>query len=437
MSTIERFIKPWLPSDAPNFTFVHAKLIDVVDGSIKSDATVRISNGRVKSVESGKFETRADDGQVVDLEGKYLIPGLIDSHVHVSATPGEKEEQKMLRPELVSTVLRIPYVLRDMLSRGFTTVRDCGGGPIALRSAIEEWLVPGPRVLFSGHALTQAGGHGDFRYPHEHNDPECPSCGNFVGLARVVSGPAEALAKARDELRQGADFIKVMGSGGMLQPGSKTIEDTQLTPDEIRAITSVTDAAKTYTTVHAYTPHAIQQAINGGAKSIEHGNMLDRVTAKLMAKNGVFLTPTLVVFALGSDGPAAAGNTPYKRDKYRAAIKSGLEAIKIAKEEGVQICFGSDLLGPVGVFQSREFGLRAQVLSPLDILQSATVTPARMMSLPDVGQVKEGFWADLLVLKSNPLEDITVLERSQSELLAVFKQGRVCFSSLEGVKGTI
>lgn len=143
---------------------------------------------------------------------------------------------------------------------------------------------PQPRLFSAGHALTQNGGHGDFRDRHEHHDPECPFCGHFVGLARVVDGVAEAFHKTRDELRQGADFIKVMGSGGMLSANQMTIKNTQFTPEEMRAITSTANAASTYVTVHAYSPDSIQQAVNNGARGIEHGNMLDRPTAKLMAK---------------------------------------------------------------------------------------------------------------------------------------------------------
>lgn len=435
---MERFIKPWLPSsDQPDYVFTHANVVDVFNGSILSDTTVRISNGRVQSVQSATISPESQVGHVVNLEGKYLMPGLIDSHVHVSATPGESDPQKMFRPEEIMTAFRMPYVCQQMLSRGFTTVRDCGGAPVALKSAIEEWLVPGPRLLLAGHALTQNGGHGDFRNPHEHEDPECPTCGHFVGLARTVDGVAEALYKTRDELRQGADFIKVMGSGGMLGDGQMTIEHTQFTSEEMRTITSVASAAATYATVHAYTPESIRQAIDNGAKGIEHGNMLDRPTAILMAEEGVFLTPTLVTFAIGADGPGSSMLSSAKRERYRNGLTAGLEALRIAKEENVKICFGTDLLGPAGVFQSREFSIRAQVQSPLEIIQSATITPASMMGLQDVGQIQEGFLADLLVLKSNPLDDITILERVESELLAVFKEGRACLSSLPGVKGLL
>ncbi|KAK3646871.1 hypothetical protein LTR56_008359 [Elasticomyces elasticus] len=435
---MEHFIKPWLPSPTePSYTFINASVVDVVSGTVHSGSTVRTRGGKIESITTAVGSPVLEDGViVVDLDGKYLTPGLIDSHVHISGTPGESDIGKMLKPEEIMTAFRIPYVCRDMLSRGFTTVRDCGGAPAALKSAIEEWLVPGPRLLRAGHALTQNGGHGDFREAHESQDPECPSCGHFVGLARIVDGVAEAIHKTRDELRQGSDFIKVMGSGGMLTKRT-TMEHTQFNPEEMCAITTTAAAGGTYTTVHAYSPESIQQAVNNGASGIEHGNFLDRDTAKLMAEKKVYLTPTLVTFAISADGPGSDMFPTEKREVYRRSLKAGLEAIKVAAEEGVEICFGTDLLGPVGIFQSREFALRAQVQTPLDVLRSATVTPAKMMGLKDVGQIKEGFVADLLVLESNPLDDISLLGQPEKEVLGVMKEGRLCFSRLEGVKALL
>ncbi|KAK3642108.1 hypothetical protein LTR56_010979 [Elasticomyces elasticus] len=425
---MEHFIKPWLPSPTePSYTFINANVVDVVSGTVHSGSTVRTRGGKIESITTDSSQVSKENVIVVDLDGKFLIPGLIDSHVHISGTPGESDIGKMLKPEEIMTAFRIP---------GFTTVRDCGGAPAALKSAIEEWLVPGPRLLRAGHALTQNGGHGDFREAHESQDPECPSCGHFVGLARIVDGVAEAIHKTRDELRQGSDFIKVMGSGGMLTKRT-TMEHTQFTPEEMRAITSTAAAGGTYTTVHAYSPESIQQAVNNGASGIEHGNLLDRETAKLMAEKKVFLTPTLVTFAISADGPGSDMFPTEKREVYRRSLTAGLEAIKIATEERVEICFGTDLLGSVGIFQSREFALRAQVQSPLEVLRSATITPAKMMGLKDVGQIKEGFVADLLVLKSNPLDDISLLGQPEKEVLGVMKEGRLCFSRLEGVNGLL
>lgn len=208
-------------------------------------------------------------------------------------------------------------------------------------------------------------------------------------------------------------------------------------PEEVATIAEVARAAGTYVTTHAYTPEAIRHAIRNGARGIEHGNFLDASTAKYLAEKGVFLTPTLAAFDAGLRS-LASQSSPFatiQKEKLQTALNAGLEAITIAKKAGVTMCLGTDLLGGAHMFQSCEFGLRAQVLSPIDILQSATFNPARMMGLEDVvGQVREGYSADLLVLRSNPLEDITVLEQVDSQLLAVFKEGRACFSKLEAVE---
>ena len=258
----------------------------------------------------------------------------------------------------------------------------------------------------------------------------------MTGLARICDGVPECLRAARDELRRGADFIKIMGGGGVVSP-TDGIEQIQFTPEEVRAITSVAGAAGKYVTSHAYTPEAIRNAIENGVMGVEHGNLIDDPTARLMAEKGVFLTPTLVTYNAMSNGPFANFLPSELKAKNERVLEAGFSSLKIAKEAGITMCFGTDLLGPLGIFQLNEFSLRSQVLSPLEVLQSATVNPAKMMGLEKAGQIKEGFWADMLVLNSNPLEDVTVLDRTDKELLAVFKEGRAYYSKLEGVKGSL
>jgi imidazolonepropionase-like amidohydrolase len=371
----------------------------------------------------------------IDLEGQFLCPGLTDTHVHVTATPGEADLKDMINVDEQTILLRTTFVCRDMLSRGFTMARDVGGAPLALKEAIEDGLIPGPRLSIAGHVLSQTGGHGDFRSSYQHSAPEC-GCGHVKGLARICDGVPECLHMARDELRRGSDFLKIMGSGGFISP-TDAIEDVQFTPAEIRAITSVANAAGKYATSHAYTPQAILNAINHGVMGIEHGNLLDAPTAKVMAEKGVFLTPTLVTYATMVKGQFANFIPDALKAKNRSILESGFAALKIAKEAGIVICFGTDLLGPLGALQSMEFSLRSKLLSPLEILQSATINPAKMMGLPKSGQIREGFWADLIVLRSNPLVDITVLDRTETELMAVFKDGRPYYSKLTGVKGSL
>jgi imidazolonepropionase-like amidohydrolase len=180
-------------------------------------------------------------------------------------------------------------------------------------------------------------------------------------------------------------------------------------------------------TAHAYTPKSIRHAIENGCKGIEHGNFLDKPTAELMAAKGAFLTPTLVTYAEMNDWPGYL--PPESAKKNTAVLEAGIRSLKIATDAGVTICFGTDLLGPLGSAQTREFSIRSEVLSPAQLLQTATVNPARMLRCEDrLGQIKPGFVADLLILDKNPLEDITILDKPDKHLLAVMKEGRVCHS---------
>ncbi|OJJ42167.1 hypothetical protein ASPZODRAFT_77541 [Penicilliopsis zonata CBS 506.65] len=428
MSELQAFVRPWLPVNSANASWVlkNAKLVDPVEGRILAPATIHLAGGEVRAVAIGDeplVPAPAADAREVDVGGQYVCPGLIDSHVHINAVPGEPDLRQTLATPIEQVHFRMVYVCRDMLYRGFTTVRDCGGAPLALKEACAEWVIAGPRILLAGHALSQTGGHGDFRGAHDHTH-DC--AGSFVsGLGRVADGVPECLRVARDEIRCGADFLKIMGGGGVASPTDR-LEHHQYTPEEIEAFVSVARNTGTYVTCHAYTPSAIRRAIEHGVLGIEHGNLLDRPTAQLMAAKGAFLTPTLIALRAMADESLVSYLPPANAAKNQHVLAAGLTALKLAHEEGVTLCYGSDLLGPLGKYQALEFEIRAQVLPAADILRSATVNPARMMGLADtIGQVKPGFRADLLLLQANPLEDITVLGRPET-VTAVFKDGILC-----------
>ncbi|OMP86482.1 hypothetical protein BK809_0003652 [Diplodia seriata] len=318
------------------------------------------------------------------------------------------------------SMTRQPFVVKQMLSRGFTTARDCGGAGLALKEAIRDGVFPGPRLFIANHALSQTGGHADFRGAHDHT--QC--CGGHVtGLGVLCDGVPECIKAAREQLRTGADFIKLMGGGGVASP-TDALEHTQFTADEVRAVAEVARGYNTWVTAHAYTPRAIRHAVDNGVTGIEHGNFIDEATAEYMAERGVYLTPTLIAY----DAMARREGflPPESRVKNEEVLAQGLRALEIASKAGVTMCYGSDLLGPLGIEQAREFGLRAKVLSAKQVLQSATVNAAKMLRQDGyLGQVKEGFAADMLLLNANPLDDIEVFDRPEKHLLAVIKDGRV------------
>ncbi|KAE8444200.1 hypothetical protein EG329_000797 [Mollisiaceae sp. DMI_Dod_QoI] len=424
--TSERLIKPWKPEPQKSYVFKNARLIDTVEGTVLPNRTVKISGGIVKSVsltENDYYIIDSSHEVAIDLKGKYLCPGLFDNHVHLWAVPGEATLGGLFQLDNEVSMIRQPFVCQQMLRRGFTSVRDCGGASLALKQAIEESSIQGPRLFIAGHALSQTGGHGDSRGPHNHT--EC--CGP-MSLGWVCDGVPACIKAAREELRTGADFIKIMSGGGVASPTDK-LENVQFTGDEVRAISEVARNANTYVTAHAYTPKSIRHAVENGVTGIEHGNFIDEETARYMAERDVFLTPTLITYSAMAS-PDFPGFLPIESETKNAQVlKLGLRSLQIASDAGVTICFGTDLLGPMGIAQTKEFALRAQVLSPKEVLQSATINPARRAGLSDfLGQIKEGFAADMLILNENPLNDISIFDQPEKHLLAVIKDGRVFHS---------
>lgn len=424
--TSERLIKPWKLGPQKTYVFKNASLVDTVNGSILPNRTVKISSGIIESVsitEDQYYIIESSSETTIDLKGKYLCPGLFDNHVHLWAVPGEGTLGGMYQLDNEVVMSRQPFVCQQMLRRGFTSVRDCGGATLALKQAIEDGVIQGPRLFIAGHALSQTGGHGDSRGPHNHTE-----CCEPVALGRVCDGVPACIKAAREELRTGADFIKIMSGGGVASPTDK-LENVQFTGVEVRAITEVARNANTYVTAHAYTPRSIRHAVDNGVSGIEHGNFIDAETARYMAERDVFLTPTLITYSAMAS-PEFPGFLPIESEtKNEQVLKLGLKSLQIASDAGVTICFGTDLLGPMGIVQTKEFALRAQVLSNKAVLQSATINPARRAGLSDyLGQVKEGFAADMLILNEDPLHDISIFDKPEKHMLAVIKDGRIFHS---------
>ncbi|KAK0268942.1 hypothetical protein LTR91_002247 [Friedmanniomyces endolithicus] len=427
-------LKPWQQGPPKRYRLVDCSLIDPKDGQVYEHVTVDLADGRIhrmtklsKGTPAGNEAlawTSNEHITIVNLDGRFLCPGLIDCHVHLATPPGEDGLKDTLHQDPNTSLLRQPYLAHQMLQRGFTSVRDCGGAGLALKEAFAESLYPAPRLFISGHGISQTGGHGDFRSA---KDAEFACCGgNTRGLGRIADGVDQCLHAAREELRQGADFIKIMVSGGVVSATDR-LTSVQYGPEEIRAFTRVAGNAGTYVTAHAYTPAAIRNAVENGVSGIEHGNLIDEPTAKLMAEKGVFLTPTLITYKTMASKEFGSFLPPSIAEKNMQVLIAGLKSVQIADQAGVTMCYGTDLLGPLQVKQTGEFTLRKEAgLSALKILQSATVNAAlRLRQEEKLGRLKEGYAADMIVLNANPLEDIEVLDRPQKHLLAVIKEGRV------------
>ncbi|EGX90725.1 amidohydrolase [Cordyceps militaris CM01] len=422
-------VKPWALPPQKTYILHNANVVDTAHARIIPRQTVTLRSGLIDSVQpthSVSHPVLPASASVVevDLDGRYLCPGLIDCHVHLTAVAGSAS-LGFDEADLAVSYFRQPFLCQQMLSRGFTSVRDTGGATLALKEAIADDVFPGPRVFLANKAISQTGGHGDVRTAHDKADGDCCQCGTQSSISVVADGVSACLAVAREQLRQGADFIKIMVGGGVASPTDR-IENTQFTAAEIRAIADVADSYGTYVTAHAYTAKAIRHAVDNGVRGIEHGNMLDADTARYMAARGVWLTPTLITYKAMGEDQYSAFLPPENQAKNQQVLARGVASLRLAHDAGVTICHGSDLLGPLQAEQSREFGLRAQGLPSPVVLQGATVHAARMLRQEQrLGQTKKGFAADLLVLTANPLDDVSVLDEPEKSVLVVVKNGRV------------
>ncbi|CAM1501342.1 Fc.00g105040.m01.CDS01 [Cosmosporella sp. VM-42] len=426
----DTLIKPWSRQAPQGYVFKNANVVDVATGSILENSCVTVTDGKITSISSSAPQPSPTGSILVDCEGRYLSPGLFNAHVHFCAVPGFQELSAAFGNFNDVSLLRQPYVAAQMLHRGFTSVRDCGGAQLALKQAIEDGVFPGPRLFIAGHALSQFGGHGDIRGSNDRT--QC--CGGHTnGLGHLCNGVPECMAAVREEIRCRADFIKIIGSRGVSTPTDK-LEHLQFTPSEIKAMVECADNAGTFVTAHAYTPKAIRHCIDNGVRGIEHGNFLDEATANIMAEKGVYLTPTLVTYSEIGSKRWKGYLLPDKQTKNTEVLNAGLRGLKVASEAGVTICFGTDLLGPLQIAQTTEFKLRSKVLSPLAVLQSATINPAKMLGQEDIGQIKAGFQDDLLLLAKNPLEDVTIFDEPEKYVLGVMKEGRAYITRWDGLK---
>jgi len=405
----------------------NGQLMDVVKGELLGGLEVVIEGGRISAVRpqgSLQTSTAEADAQVIDLDGRTLMPGLIDCHVHVLASNANLG-MNALQPNAIIMYRALP-ILEAMLNRGFTTVRDAGGADWALARSIALGLVPGPRIFAAGKALSQTGGHGDMRARGELllSEP-CSCCFRAGAIARVVDGVDNVRLAVREELQQGANQIKIMASGGVSSP-TDPIANTQYSEAEIRAIVDEAEAANTYVMAHAYTARAIRRAIECGVRTIEHGNLVDADTAKLMAEKGAFAVPTQVTYEMLAKHGAEAGLPPDSVAKIEDVRLAGRNALKLFADAGVEMGYGSDLLGDMHQYQSHELQIRAEVLGNLAALRSATSVAAKILQREgQLGCIAEGAIADLLVVDGNPLENIDCLVGQGEKLAMIIQEGSI------------
>ncbi|BEI79851.1 hypothetical protein CcaverHIS002_0103800 [Cutaneotrichosporon cavernicola] len=430
------FAAPWIRPEQVPMSFLGVNVICTEHLKVQENMTVRIRKGVVESVEKTKPSDMQEAGySTIDAKGLYMCPGLIDCHTHITATPGQTMTSLTGTSE-TDTALKTAYVLRGMLSRGFTTVRDVGGANRHLKNATADWLIPGPRIFQGGPIMSQTGGHGDM----SSQDSQIGCCqitpwGHGPQLSAVADGVDACLKTARKIMQMGADHIKICSSGGVASPTDR-LESTQFTVPEIRAICdTVRMMGGRLVTAHCFTTEGARNAIEGGIGGIEHGNLIDEDTLKLMVKKGIHLTPTLIVCDLLSRPPYNAIIPPASREKLTHVQEMGFVTLKKAHDLGVNIAFGTDAFSSMQPLQLSEFELRKRVLSSPVVLRQATFNGAKVLGMEGkVGVVAKGAFADLILLSANPLEDVAIFNHPHKYLHAVVKDGRCVSSKIKDLR---
>lgn len=390
---------------------------------------VLIENNIITKISTNAIPTdRSGATQIIDGQGKFLMPGLIDAHVHLifESVP---QMQAMLSDFAMLNLMAAKASEKQLL-RGFTTVRDLGGGSLTLAKAIDMGLVIGPRVYSSGAFISQTGGHGDFGLP-----TDVPrkigelSYAERNGMVAVADGADNVLMRTREQLRQGATQIKLMAGGGV-SSNYDPLDVAQYTEAEFKAAVSAAENWRTYVTVHAYTPRAIKTAIEAGVKCIDHGQLADEETAKLMAEKGIWwsLQPFL------DNGKSSFAEGSANRLKQIEMNKGTDIAYALAKKYSIKTAWGTDILfGPkVASQQGSKLSVMTRWYTPFEILKTATSTNAELLRMSGkrdpyqkgkLGEITEGAYADLIIVDGNPLENIKLVENPETNFLLIMKDG--------------
>jgi imidazolonepropionase-like amidohydrolase len=401
------------------FLFRNFQLLEPEIGELRGGHELLIEGGTVREVCDKPI--KAAGAEVIDCGGRTLMPGLIDSHVHV--TLSEVNIRYLESVPLTLMTARAARLMLGMINRGFTTVRDTGGADWGLKTAVEQGDIPGPRLFIAGAAIGPTGGHSD---PRRRTDfgMRCHCCDAMRFGMRQSDGVSEVLKATREQMRQGADHIKIMMSGGVASPYDP-LDSLQFSPQEVAAAVQEAHAFGRYVCAHAYTPESITRAAHGGVRVIEHGNLIDDATARLMAEKGMFMVANLVAYYAMRERAAEYGMSGDMLAKNDLVIDGGLRSLEICKRAGVPVGYGTDLLGALQVEESREFTIRSEVLSPIEIIRSATTIGARILRQEGkLGTLKAGACADLLLIDGDPLKNLGLFQEQGRHLAAIMKDGK-------------
>ncbi|MBW1619161.1 metal-dependent hydrolase family protein [Empedobacter falsenii] len=431
---------------ATTFTFAQTKqilienvrIIDHQTQALTSPMNVLVSGQKIEKISSAKISSPNQDVVKINGGGKTLMPGLIDVHVHMVF--GSLTMAQMMSPDMSEEMLmnKVGEASHKMLMRGFTSVRDAGGPIFPLKLAIDKGKVAGPRIWPSGATISQTAGHGDFRTPDERSRRFFgkASRAEELGATFIADGRDEVLTATRENLRFGASQIKLMAGGGT-SSAYDPIDVTQYTFDEMKAAVDAAEDWGTYVMVHAYTPRAVQRAVEAGVKSIEHGQMLDEETLKILAKKGVWLSLQNLM-----DNNE---NMDEQRKEKRKPVLDGQDKVwPLAKKLGVKLAWGTDFLfEPELNDDQNSYILRLQKwFTNAEILKMVTQDNGELLQLSGLrspypgklGVVEEQALADLILVDGNPLKDLSLIANPDKNFLVIIKDGQIYKNTIKTKK---
>ena len=402
--------------------YIHAgKIYDTNSGEISLEKTIIISNDKIKSIENGFKESSDENIKIYDLKSKFVMPGLIDFHVHMESESGGPEKYiSRFQDNKSDIAFKSSVIAKKTLMAGFTTVRDVGGSGvnISLRNAVNNGVVPGPRIFTSGKTIATTGGHGDRTngYRDDLVDDPGPEQG-------VVNSIADARKAVRYRYKNGADLIKITATGGVMSL-AKNGQNPQFTEEVIREIVKIANDYGMHVAAHAHGDEGMYRAVNAGVTTIEHGSIMSDRTMKLMKEKQTYLVPTISA----GEHVAKMANIPgyYPEIIIPKALEVGVQnktTTKKAYKMGVPIAFGTD----AGVFphgdNAGEFIFMKEIGIPTEYsLKSATITNAKLLNMENLlGQLREGFYADIIAVNESPLDNIATLKN----VIFVMKDGKV------------
>lgn len=397
------------------------RLLDpAIDDDLVEGYELLVEGDKVKELSDKPI--KASKANVVNCGKRTLMPGLIDCHVHVIATMVNIGQNALVPDALIA--YRAARIMKGMLDRGFTTVRDLGGATYPLVEAQEQGLIEAPRLIIPGKALSQTGGHGDSRSRYDRRDPETWTR-TLGSLGRLADGVDAVRQACREEIKQGAHFIKIMANGGVASPNDP-IHFLGYSRDEILAAVEEATNAGTYVAAHLYTDEAIRRAVECGVHSLEHCNLIHSKTAKFAAEKGAIACPTLVTYEyLGVEGPAL-GLDPISVGKVDTVKIAGMKSLEIMHKAKLTMAYGSDLLGEMHRHQSEEFVIRGRVLPAIEVIRSTTMHAAKLCRREGkIGTLQAGAYADAVLVDGNPLKDLSLLTKQGAHLPLIMQGGRM------------